>query len=603
MSISEAPGVLPATDPVPATAGPQRAARAFDTPGPLRWTDRQPWRDILTSTGLVSVVVLFLEAVADILPDGTWFWLITPSRAVLILGLVAMALVAPRPGAWRTWLDVPLAVLVVVSLLASFGRPDSMALWRWLLTEVGFFYLVVMVRRLHHDTHRAALVLGLTGVSTASLVALQQAAAQTPTGFCRAPAAGMADGCEQPGALVRVIGTFGNPNLLAAFLLVLLPLAWLAVDEWLNRSMRLAGWAVVALASLALLHTWSRAGIAAGLLGALALVILLRPYGRRLRRGGLVLVTGTAGAILVVAVSGAGVRTSVWAESLRIATTNPLGVGLGRAGALLDEAIPGDLQFQHAHNTWLNWLIEAGWLGFLSVVTISVLVCWRTWRSAREGSRIAAACGAGLLGVGVMSLADHPANSLRVAMVMALVIGLLMSSPLADQSIRAGLPDALARFVRPGLPARRVRRGPREPGAHAVPTPRPVAAHQPDPEHGFAPRPAPAHARVDAHASTPARTSVPAPSHPGTQTRPGPVSVDPWRQPNRTAAAQHNPWAARPTAAPETSRAEGTPEPQTPDPWARPAASQWRSEASVSQPSPWRAPSAQRVQTGPYDEH
>ena len=456
MSISEAPGACTATDPVRTISVRRDPGRAFDGSGPLRWTDRQPWRDALTSVGLLCVALLFLEAVANILPDGTWFWLITPSRAVLILGLVAMGLVAPRPAAWRTWLDAPLLVLLLASLLASSGRVDSMAGWRWLLTEIGFFYLVVMVRRLHHDTHRAALVLALSGLVTAALVALQQAAAQTPTGFCRAPGAGMADGCGQPGALVRVIGTFANPNLLAAFVLIMLPLAWLAVDEWLNRSMRLAGWAVIALASFALVQTWSRAGIAAGVLSAVALFTLLRPRGPRLRRGGLLVVGGLAGAVGIVVAAGAGVRTSVWAESFGLAVRHPLGVGMGRSGALLDEAIPEPMQLQHAHNTWLNWLIEAGWLGFLAALAVTLLVCWRTWRSAREGSRIAAACGAGLLGVGLMSLADHPANSLRIALLMAFVIGLLMSSPLADQSICAGLParpKGIGRRQRPGAAA------------------------------------------------------------------------------------------------------------------------------------------------------
>lgn len=605
VSISEPPGALPviapvATERVPTDHGstdhrwtdpaPQRAARALAAPARVRWPDRQPWRDALTALGLVSVALLFLEAVADILPDGTWFWLVTPSRAVLILGLVAMALVAPRPGAWRTWIDVPLALLVVVGLVASFGRPDSMALWRWLLTEVGFFYLVVMVRRLHRDTHRAALVLGLTGVATAALVALQQAAEQTPTGFCRAPAAGMADGCEQPGALVRVIGTFANPNLLAAFLLVLLPLAWLAVDEWLNRSMRLAGWAVIALASLALLQTWSRAGIAAGLLGALALFTLLQPYGRRLRHGGLLLLAGIGGAILVVAVSGAGVRTSVWTESFRLAAANPLGVGLGRAGALLDEAIPGDLQFQHAHNTWLNWLIETGWLGFLAVLTITGLVCWRTWRSAREGSRIAAACGAGLLGVGLMSLADHPANSLRVAMVMALVIGLLMSSPLADQSIRSGLPEQIARFIRLGAVVRPVRPvrlaarvGRARPGRRA--DARPVDRVPPPP---VVPVPAPLRAQVPLD-SAPEQTGPRQPVATATPT----AGFDPWATTSIT--PQQNPWAAPQQPQPSATAAD--------DPGVAPPADVWGSGTVVSQPSPWRAPAPRRVQTGSYDEH
>lgn len=441
------PGPAPRlTDPAPRLTDP---APGPTDPDHLWWADRQPWRDILTSLALLCVGLVFLESVADILPDGTLFWLVTPSRAVLGIGLVAIALVAPRPSLWRTWLDVPLLVLVLAALLASYGRPDSMALWRWLVTEVSFFYLVVMVRRMHRDAHRAVLVFTLVGIAAPALAALQQSANQTPTGFCRAPGAGMADGCEQAGALVRVIGTFSNPNLLAGFLLVLLPLAWLAIDEWLNRATRLAGWLVIALAYAAILQTWSRAGIAAAVIGAVALFTLLRPSGRRLRAGGLVVLSGVVAAIGLVLVSGAGVRMQIWAEALRLAAANPLGVGMGRSGSLLYEAIGGEQPFQHAHNTWLNWLVEAGLLGFLAVLAITVLVCWRTWRSAVGGSRIAAACGAGLLSVGLMSLADHPANAVRIALAMAFVIGVLMSSPIDDQAIWIGVPGRQGRGERP----------------------------------------------------------------------------------------------------------------------------------------------------------
>ncbi|WOP17529.1 O-antigen ligase family protein [Raineyella sp. LH-20] len=434
--------------PVESTAyGPSDdiSARAGGDQAPRRWAERRPWRDILTSVGLVCMAIVFFESVAGILPDGTMFWLITPVRAVLIVGLVAMALVVPHPSAWRTWLDIPLLVLVLTSLVASFGRTESMAAWRWLLTEVGLYYLVVMVRRQHRDSHRAGLVLVLVGVATAGVLALQQAASQTPTGFCRAPGQGMADGCEQPGALVRVVGTLNNPNLLAAFLLLFLPLAWLAVDEWLNSASRLAGVVLVALGYLALVQTWSRAGLAAGMLGIVALFTLARPTGRRLRIGGGLLAVGLVVAVAMAIVSGAGVRTKLWTAALSLAVHHPLGVGLGRSGALLTEAVPDSLQFQHAHDTWLNWLVEAGWLGFLAVMAITALVCWRVWRSTVEGSRIAAALGAGLLGFGLMSLTDHPANALRIALALAFAIGLVMASPVADQRILVRPSDVVVR--------------------------------------------------------------------------------------------------------------------------------------------------------------
>jgi hypothetical protein len=50
-----------------------------------------------------------------------------------------------------------------------------------------------------------------------------------------------------------------------------------------------------------------------------------------------------------------------------------------------------------------------------------------TVRAARGGSVLAAAVGAGLAGFAVMSLADHPANAIRISLalwaVLALVVG------------------------------------------------------------------------------------------------------------------------------------------------------------------------------------
>lgn len=553
------------------------ATRAPGARAPWRWTQRQPWRNILTSIAVVCMALAFFESVAGILPDGTLFWLITPVRAVLIVGLVAMALVVPHPSAWRTWLDIPLLVLVLTSLVASFGRTDSMAAWRWLLTEVALYYLVVMVRRQHRDGHRAALIFVLVGIATPALIALQQAAAQTPTGFCRSPGQGMADGCEQPGALVRVIGTMTNPNLLAAFLLLFLPLAWLAVDEWLNSAARLAGYVLLALGYLALLQTWSRAGLAAGVLGIVALFTLARPIGRRLRIGGALLAVGLVAAVGMAVVSGAGVRTRLWTAALSLAVHHPLGVGLGRSGTLLTQAIPNSLQFQHAHNTWLNWLVEAGWLGFLAVMAITVLVCWRVWRSTAEGSRIAAALGAGLLGFGLMSLTDHPANALRIALALAFAIGLVMTSSVADQRIlaRPSVPVA----GRPGQP---------EPvaGPEPVAAPVPAVPSFPEPDRGAVgagdttvggwdpytpvgsqgwgePAPAVEPARVEPTRAEPARVETPAPVPtyasawrgvpvPRSESvEPPPPTPDrvPWARPD----GDPNPWARRGADADDTT--------------------------------------------------
>ena len=128
----------------------------------------------------------------------------------------------------------------------------------------------------------------------------------------------------------------------------------------------------------------------------------------------------------VVAAEGSlGVREDVWTAALRVAAAHPLGVGPGAGGALIAAEVRREEAIQHAHNMWLHYAVEYGLLGLAAALAVTALAAIGAVLLARRGSGAAAALGAGLAGYTVIALFDHPANAVRMSVVLWLVLGLL----------------------------------------------------------------------------------------------------------------------------------------------------------------------------------
>jgi O-antigen ligase len=286
---------------------------------------------------------------------------------------------------------------------------------------------------------------------------------ETPTGFCRTGLlTDVPCGAGDAGTLIRAVGTFANPNLLAAFLVLLAPFALLASAAVAERS----AWVVVAVVSVigygAVITTFSRSGYVAALVGVLLLGAAYRLAPRITRHRQILISAGALAALLVGGVAiwvvsraghALGVRDQAWSAAVRIGLAHPFGVGLGQDGSYISALVPGGRQFQHAHDLWLNWLAEGGVLGLVAMVLITVVSLGAAARVARGHSSLGAAGLAALAGFYLVSAVDHPANVDRINMLFWLVLGLVM----AERPGRLELPGPL-RPLAPGTARRYVRR-------------------------------------------------------------------------------------------------------------------------------------------------
>ncbi|MGC5629242.1 hypothetical protein ACPYO6_13495 [Georgenia sp. Z1344] len=432
---------------------------------------------------LVALVVVLGEAVADVLPDDPVVWLLTPLRLVVGIGLVGAA-TAVRPARWRTPADPGIALLVVGATIAS-AQAGTWSAWRWLLTYVAVHYLVVAVRRAGALPWRLLSPLALLAVVAPTVVALSQRANDVPTGFCRDDLGAGSFDCADPGTLVRVVGTLPNPNLLAALLVVLLPLALCAAArppgagpvsrETVRAAGRIVpdrGWAtlvvaVVAGGYLAVWQTMSRGGLAAA---AASLLVLALLGWRPTRRPRALLVVAAAGAAaagaLAVAGLGLGVRADVWRAAASLAAGDPMGVGLGRGGALVTAEVATGEQLAHAHSTALHWLLEGGVLALLGLLALCAAVILVLVRADRRGSLSAAPLGAAVAALAIVSSVDHPTASARVALAAAALLACALTADVDTELDAAAPPAHVARgqASRGAYRPRRLRR----PGASAT---------------------------------------------------------------------------------------------------------------------------------------
>jgi O-antigen ligase len=267
-------------------------------------------------------------------------------------------------------------------------------------------------------------------------------------------------GPAPPDSIPRAVGTFANPNVLAGYLLLLIPVSGLAGAFVARvRGLWVALVLAIGLGYLAVVFTFSRAAVFAALIAVGAGIVVSRVRYRRY----LLLVALALGAVVVVLVGSCGSeatagygRTEEWRQTFEVIKDNPAwGVGLGRLGDVLHARDPLSTA-RHAHNLWLTWWAEAGTGALVAWVWIALALLWRSLRGALGGDAFARAGLVALLGFLGFSLLDHPANVDRVALAFWIVAGAAAGSVPAGRRI-GERPSLLAIATKAGRSVRRRR--------------------------------------------------------------------------------------------------------------------------------------------------
>jgi O-antigen ligase len=221
------------------------------------------------------------------------------------------------------------------------------------------------------------------------------------------------------------IGLHGGPGNHSSALLVLMPCAlmagWYAARARWPLPASFGIWALVALLLASAYATLNRTiwlGFGAQLI--LLAVLLMSHHTAstgRLKRGLVVLVFGTivaCGAIVLyiqAAREAIGIaipveddpRFALWPEIIERVAARPLtGYGFGRGvlrSSLLEDLGTVDRYLWHAHNLFLEALLQTGFAGLILLLVLLGAIVREGWRFARGADAPSAACGIALVGV------------------------------------------------------------------------------------------------------------------------------------------------------------------------------------------------------------
>ena len=402
--------------------------------------------------------VMFLElASLPLLAHAVWRYTVEArweslggARWILML-LPAVPLFQLLPVPFSIWADLPghaaAAEAARLARLPPEWRPISLApseTWRSLLALVPPVAIFLGAALTTESERRwlCALV-PVAAIVSLAIGALQLAGGDSSSLYF-----------YKPTNLGSPVGLFSNRNHQASLLAASLPFAalWLCrarpgLRDSAPAAAALVGYIMLIVVGLAIVG--SRAG---ALLAAPALVLVTAMLVRAGRLGGRISLMVGGLTLLVTVVAASFVidplleRFSARADQRFdtapvVAATawrhQPTGAGIGSFPSVYAGAEPVDLMvetyFNHAHNDYLEVLLEAGVPGVLAL--LSFIVWWagrsfRVWTlQTTPGRNMARAGSAAVALLLVHSLVDYPVRTLAMAAVLALSCALLAGRP------------------------------------------------------------------------------------------------------------------------------------------------------------------------------
>jgi putative inorganic carbon (HCO3(-)) transporter len=379
----------------------------------LRWQGLlSGWSAGPLASRLVPVAGLVLCALMAGLPLVTRSGL---SLLILASALLWLLLALRRPsgaglGEINTWI---LAILVV-ALLATGFSPVPAAAAKGLLKLASYLGVYALMHELLSRAPRwwdrivASL---LAGSLLTSVIGIRQLYGDTDA------LARWSDPNSVARGTVRIYSTLENPNLLAGYLLPVLPLALVALLRWRRASGRAFALASLVIGSIALVLTFSR-GAWMGLVAAWAVILLLlmlrlsRRWPPLWRRLAPLLVLGGGALLLVLLVwlveplrvrvlslvagredSSNNFRINVWLAVLDMIQARPwLGIGPGNDAFNIIYPLYQQPKFNalSAYSIPLELTVEAGIPGLVAGLGLVVVSLRQALRLATGGGSFAA---------------------------------------------------------------------------------------------------------------------------------------------------------------------------------------------------------------------
>ena len=417
---------------------------------PILFAAVQPWVWSFYTTSIITVYILYI-------------WLkqsdATKSHDIFLRGTLAIFFI------WTLILNLklPLAIISILSpkrahvlsqaseltltppewATLSYSSNTGLAWWVFLLSLVLLYIVIKKLCTDRKSLKRFAFVIIVIGILE-SIYGLLQALI---------PSMGVLWVDYVHDYLGTARGTFINRNNFAAFVEMVAPIALgvtlsmtsrahslkeMLSSEKLNRQALMALGLIVLF--LALVLTRSRAGIFSGFIGLLIFSIMVREEFDKVRKHSRMLLASILTVFCVYTMAiGVGtiadrflaigddgnLRLLIWRDSLNIVREHPLGIGLNNYENVFNvynKSFTSDKSIIHAHNDYLQILIESGWIGFISIVSWLLLFLKKSaikikkMNAQRDPLRFYLAVGAfsGLISVAIHCLFDFnlqiPAN-------------------------------------------------------------------------------------------------------------------------------------------------------------------------------------------------
>lgn len=422
---------------------PHAACSTLPAPGAMRHVPRV--------TGCVLFALLIFTPLARASVQG---WAVTTIHMVTLVGLAAFLLERILTWDWK-WISVPLdkpililMILCVVSTLFSVHRRTSLSATTLLVNYVVIFYLVVhTVRTRSQIRHLVYLIIGVA--TFLSILGLLKAFGANPLPWWEYDDLGQ--------DLSRMTATFGNPDHLAGYMEMSIPLLLGLFLTGFRETKIPFLICLTFLLLVALIFSLSRGGWIGALVGlAFMAVTLLTDRHVTKKR----LVVALAGGFLAVAfvvlastpiverirtfeqrerTPNLGARITVWGGMMQMIYNRPLlGTGPGTFATVFTQYQPAGLtsRFFKGHNDYLHFTSEVG-LPLVPIIVWMIIALYRKGlEKLKNPSRLVRGVTLGALS-GVTAILVHsivdfnlhiPSNALLFTVISALVVAPIPTS-------------------------------------------------------------------------------------------------------------------------------------------------------------------------------